>query len=230
MVRASPRAKSPCRQEQLSLQRFHLPHGLEGCSLLLPTMGMENVASQGDTRRAGLLLLRPSSREGRWRVLPTVLLPVRAARARGCSWSWNHPKACTRATHRPLHGKGTSWQEERPAGTRELWLGLPGTRGWPKRERAGAAAVGAGAGRSLVSRRRERLSWEGAAEDREGKEHRDSTGNLGGIYWCRNASGQVGMSWFRPFILLLPRWLLFAFRKRALVDGQKRGWDWAGDL
>lgn len=55
-------------------------------------------------------------------------------------------------------------------------------------------------------------------------------GIWGGICWCRNASGQVGVSWLRPFTLLLPRWLLFAFRKRALVDGQKRGWDWAGDL
>lgn len=46
-------------------------------------------------------------------------------------------------------------QEERPAGTWELWLRLPGTQGWPcsQRERSGAAAIGANASTSLISRR-----------------------------------------------------------------------------
>lgn len=234
---ASPRPQARCRRERLSLQRFRLPRGLMGCPLLLPSTGMGNG-----------WMTWPPGRYPKGRAAPPApgkggggccpwLSPGRRAGSLGTGrqLKLKPPRSLHGDTHRPPRDKETSSQEERPAGTWELWLRLPGAQGWPcpQTQRSGAAAIGASAGTSLVSRRAVH-GFPGKVPLRtaRGRSARSCWSLLG--IWAgllaRKASRRVSVSWFGLFTLLLPRLHLFAFQKRALVEGQKRGWDWAEDL
>lgn len=98
---ASPRPKFRCRREQLSLQWFHLHHELKGCCLLLPSMGMDNLASQGDTPRAEMLRGRKvvGTAQGR----ATAALPRQTCRQLG-----HRDAAEAETTPKPVQGPPTA--------------------------------------------------------------------------------------------------------------------------